>query len=142
MEPEIKEGMLLERLTFTDESTIGELSFDGIFTCFILEDTCRDQKIAGKTAIPPGRYEIIRTHSPRFNKELPLLLDVPHYEGVRIHPGNTAVDTEGCLLPGLRKGDNVVYDSVKAFGIVDAEIQDRLKKGKLFISIIGGRTHV
>ena len=134
--------MTLERMIFTGESTIGELSFDGIFSCYVLEDTCRDHKIDGKTAIPPGRYEVIRNHSERFNRTLPLLLDVPNYFGVRIHPGNTAKDTFGCLLPGLRKDINTVYDSVKAFEIVDKEIESRLIKGRAFISIIGGRSHV
>lgn len=133
-------NLLLERMTFTDTSTIGELSIDGDFTCFILEDTCRDSKIPGKTAIPPGRYRVIRDHSPRFNRLLPLLLDVPNFTGVRIHPGNTPDDTDGCLLPGMRKDIDVVYDSVKAFTIVDKAIADALEKGDVYISIVGGRS--
>lgn len=129
--------MLLERKTFTDNSTIGELSIDGEFACFVLEDTCRTVKVAGQTAIPSGQYKVVRTHSPRFGRVLPLLLDVPHYAGIRIHPGNTSGDTAGCLLPGMRKDVDVVYDSKKAFEIVDKAIQNA--EGDVSLTIIGGR---
>jgi len=91
----------LVRSRFTDKSTIGDLYVDGVRECFILEDTVRDEKIAGETAIPTGRYEIVTSFSNKFQKLLPLLVNVPNYEGVRIHPGNVPADTEGCLLPGL-----------------------------------------
>lgn len=135
----VNKRMFLDRLIFSDYSTIGELFLDNKFFCFILEDTVRKNKIPGKTAIPSGSYEIERTYSPRFKKVLPILLNVPNFEGIRIHPGNTPQDTDGCLLPGMRYGKNCVYESVKAFTLLDAEIQERLKKGPLFIDIIGGR---
>lgn len=90
----------LQRSPSNDQCTIGNLYVDGAWFCYVLEDVVRSTKIAGRTAIPAGRYRVVLTMSPRFGKLMPLLLDVPNYSGVRIHPGNTADDTEGCLLPG------------------------------------------
>lgn len=83
--------------------TIGKLYIDGHYFCDTLEDTVRKVKIAGKTAIPAGTYKVKKTMSPRFKKILPEILNVPNFTGVRIHAGNTAADTDGCLLLGLNK---------------------------------------
>ena len=104
----------LQRERSSKNSTIGILTTDG-FQCFTLEDVTRDKKIAGRTAIPAGTYKVVITYSPRFRKALPLLLDVPHFTGIRIHPGNTAADTEGCILPGLTRGTDWVGSSAAAF---------------------------
>lgn len=80
--------------------TGGKLYIDNIFQCYTLEDQERDDKIYGETAIPLGRYQVIINMSNRFDMLLPLLQDVPNYSGVRIHSGNTAKDTEGCILVG------------------------------------------
>lgn len=92
----------LQRDIKTDAVTLGSLSIDGAFECFTLEDPVRPEgvKIHGETAIPAGRYRVILTQSPRFGRVLPLLLEVPGFEGVRIHPGNDTGDTEGCILVG------------------------------------------
>lgn len=105
----------VKRLHKTNNSTIGELYIDGKFECYTLEDVERDKKIDGKTAIPKGTYKVIINHSNRFNRLLPLLLDVPNYAGVRIHSGNTAQDTEGCILVGKKRAIDVLYDSRLAF---------------------------
>lgn len=105
----------VKRLHKTDTSTIGELLIDGIFQCYTLEDVERPVKIKNETAIPKGTYKVIINQSNRFKRLLPLLLNVPNYEGVRIHSGNTNHDTEGCILVGQTRGNNFVGQSRKAF---------------------------
>src|SRR5574343_476578 len=105
----------VRRKWFSDRSTIGELHIDGEFFCYTLEDAERMEKIAGETAIPPGEYEVRMTYSPRFKQAMPVLLDVPNFEGVRIHWGNTPDDTEGCLLLGTSRGVDFVGNSREAF---------------------------
>ena len=96
------------------EYTIGKLYIDGAYFCDTLEDTVRKVKIAGKTAIPAGTYKVKKTMSPRFKKILPEILNVPNFSGVRIHSGNTAADTDGCLLLGLNKAKGQVLFSKNA----------------------------
>jgi hypothetical protein len=108
----------LRRRWLTESSTIGDLYVDGEWQCFILEDTYRpppEPKVWGRTCIPAGRYEVRITHSPKFDRDLPLLLDVPGFEGIRIHPGNYPTDTEGCLLPGRERLLDAVQGSRLAF---------------------------
>jgi hypothetical protein len=137
-EPKMLDTLTLERMIFTDTSTIGELRIDGDLLCYTLEDTCRNHKIDSVTAIPAGKYKVIVTESKRFKRPLPLLVDVPNFEGIRIHPGNTSEDTEGCILVGMRKGDNRIYDSRKAFDLLFPEIQKRTGMGDLWIAVVGG----
>jgi hypothetical protein len=107
--------LTLARRIFTTQSTIGDLAVDGNFECFTLEDPVRPKKIRSVTAIPAGTYTVAITFSPRFGTELPLLLDVPEFEGIRIHPGNTATDTEGCLLVGKSRAIDTIGSSRDAF---------------------------
>jgi hypothetical protein len=107
--------LAVTRKTFTTQSTIGELTVNGAFECFTLEDPVRPKKIRGVTAIPAGRYGVEITFSPKFGTDLPLLLDVPEFEGIRIHPGNSATDTEGCLLVGKSKAIDWIGSSRAAF---------------------------
>ena len=100
--------MTLTRIAKRPAYTIGRLEIDGTYFCDTLEPTWRDvgwgrpgRKVAGRTAIPEGRYAVAVTLSPRFGRWLPLLLHVPMFEGIRIHAGNSAQDTAGCILPGL-----------------------------------------
>lgn len=94
--------LLLQRKWSVKDATIGELYIDDVFECFTLEDMVRpaSQKVPGKTAIPTGMYAVVVDWSPRFNKNMLHILDVPGFEGIRIHPGNAAIDTDGCLLVG------------------------------------------
>ena len=116
----------------TSNATTGKLLIDGVFECYTLEDYVRQEeapKIFGKTAIPYGEYDVVITHSPHFGYDLPLLCSVPNFEGVRIHSGNTATDTEGCLLVGVERGYEAVYQSRAAFKALFSKIKDALDKG-------------
>ena len=94
--------LVLKRIAFRKTYTIGKLYVDGVYFCDTLEDPVREgEKIYGRTAIPAGKYDVLITMSPRFRKMLPLLLNVPGFEGVRIHSGNKGDDTEGCILVGI-----------------------------------------
>lgn len=129
----------LIRKPSANEATIGSLYIDDVFECFTCEDVIRlpGVKVNGKTAIPPGTYEIVITMSNRFKKLMPLLLHVPGFEGIRIHPGNTSADTEGCILPGKQATVNSVQQSVVAYVALMVKIQNALKlKQKVTIEII------
>lgn len=112
------------REDFTPERTIGRLYVDGAEECFVLEDAVREVpgvsvgewKVPGRTAIPYGTYQVIINVSARFRRRLPLLLGVPGFDGIRIHPGNTHEDTEGCPLVGKVRTINSVLRSREAFG--------------------------
>jgi hypothetical protein len=105
----------IKRLHKTDTSTIGELLIDGVFECYTLEDVERPIKIKAETAIPKGTYKVIINQSNRFKRLMPLLLNVPNFEGVRIHAGNTNHDTEGCILVGQTRNKNYIGQSRKAY---------------------------
>jgi hypothetical protein len=122
----------IERVSYLETCTIGELSIDGervgIYT---LEDKFRqisgrpvsDWKVFGETAVPTGSYAVIVDHSDHFGKDLPHILDVPGFEGVRIHPGNSDKDTEGCILVGLDwSGGDFIGRSREAFEILFEKI--------------------
>jgi hypothetical protein len=136
-----------------DKYTISDFYINEAKICNIMEDPVRvlidknkdgdfddsgEGKIYGETAIPAGRYEVVITYSNRFRKYLPLLLNVPGYSGIRIHPGNSAVDTHGCLLPGVNDITGKVTQSTKYFTLIFDKISNALnvKKEKVFIEII------
>lgn len=85
-----------------------------VFTqqCDTLEPQWRDlkkeKKVRGKTAIPEGEYKIVMSPSAKFGKNMPYLLDVPQFEGIMIHPGNTVDDTKGCILVGVKSGTGLM----------------------------------
>lgn len=112
--------------------TIGRLSVDGRHECYTCEDVTRpgQAKVPGQTAIPEGRYQVVITMSNRFKVRLPLLLDVPGFTGIRIHPGNTAADTEGCILPGLGMLPDRVTQSRAAFDRLFPKIEAALAGGE------------
>lgn len=140
--------LYLKREVFTDTSTIGSLSIDGQFECYILEDADRGlkdtmplaeivaHKVYGKTAIPYGRYEVDWTLSQRFKIMMPILLNVKGYDGIRIHKGNTEVDSLGCLLCGRKRANNMISESTFATNQLYTKIQTAKSRGKkIFITI-------
>jgi len=127
---------LIRKYPATD-CIIGELFIDGKFECFTLEDIERPIKIAGVTAIPRGKYEVVLTFSNRFKKILPLFLKVPNFEGVRIHTGNTSSNTEGCVLVGKSKTATSVTESRSAFNVLFPKLEAAAAKEKIFIEIKG-----
>lgn len=114
----------VKRIFKGTEYTIGKLYIDGSYFCDTLEDTVREKKIAGITAIPAGEYKVKKTYSPRFKKTLPEILNVPNFTGVRIHTGNTAKDTDGCILLGLNKVKGQVINSRDAMAFFMARTPD------------------
>lgn len=114
--------MLLKRRFLGDNYTIGTLYIDDIRFCDTLEDKNRDvnkngkfdkgeKKVQGETCIPYGTYKVTLNLSPRFKRPLPRLMDVPDFDGVLIHRGNTAKDTQGCILVGENKVKGKVINS-------------------------------
>lgn len=121
--------LTLVREELHEDCTLGRLYNGKDAICFTLEDAVRSKKIRGETAIPYGTYPVVITWSPRFQKHLPLLLDVPGFEGVRIHSGNTHLDTEGCILVGKRKVARTVTESRATMNIVQKLIGDQTAQG-------------
>ena len=102
---------------FKGDYTIGKLYINNTYFCDTLEDRVRDipreGKVWGETAIPEGEYKVILNYSPKFKRHLPRLLDVPYFEGILIHRGNTAADSAGCILVGENKVKGKVINSTK-----------------------------
>jgi hypothetical protein len=132
----------LVRQIFTQNSTIGRLFIDGEFECHTLEDMVRPEKIYGETAIPAGSYQVVISMSARFKTRLPLLVDVPGYTGVRIHPGNTQADTLGCILVGQSRGTDSIGASRAAFGVLLPKLEAAAAREKLVIDIVEERAEV
>ena len=138
----------LKREVFTDNSTIGSLYVDGVFECYILEDKDRGindtltleqimrVKVYGKTCIPYGRYEVDWTMSARFKKMMPILLNVTGWSGIRIHAGNSEIDSLGCLLCGRLKLNDRISESTLATNRLYKKIEAAKKQGqRIFITI-------
>lgn len=130
--------LLLNRKYLKETYTIGTLTIDGTYFCDTLEDRVRDltreAKIAGKTAIPEGEYEIIINISPRFRRKLPRLLSVPGFSGILIHRGNTAEDTAGCILVGENKVKGRLVNST-AYELRLLELLERAQRSGETIKI-------
>jgi hypothetical protein len=122
----------LKRTECGKTCTIGELLVDGKHECWTLEDVVRSDgvKVYGETAIPAGTYQVDITYSPRFKRDLPLLIGVQNFIGIRIHPGNTASDTEGCILVGQGKGKNVILESRAAFAMLMGKLCSAKNRGE------------
>ena len=128
------EKWTLKRIAKKETYTIGKLYTPKVYLCDTLEDRVRKgKKVKHSTAIPEGTYEVVLTMSNRFKRLLPLLLDVPEFEGVRVHSGNDERDTSGCVLPG----ENKVVGKVLNSKYYEKLIIQKIKKagGKISLTI-------
>ena len=129
--------------------TIGKLYINGVYFCDTLEDTDRGladamplsqiqaAKRKGTTAIPTGRYVLELTVSPRFGRLLPVVVSVKGFEGIRIHRGNTAADTEGCILVGENKAVGKVLNSAKTEERLVERLCEAKCREKMYLTVVG-----
>lgn len=115
--------LLIDRKWKKDSYTIGKLYINGEYFCDTLEDVDRNltsemsiteiknKKVYGKTAVPTGLYTILYTYSPKYKRLMPLVDNVKGFSGIRIHSGNTAEDSLGCILLGFNKEKGKVLQS-------------------------------
>lgn len=134
--------ILVKRIAKRDTYTIGKMYLDGKYFCDTLEDTDRNLKqtdfissikkvkIPNKTAIPSGTYELIVNMSPKFKRRLPRLLNVPGFDGILIHRGNSDRETSGCLLVGENKIVGKVINSTKYETKLVSILTERQNKGE------------
>lgn len=131
--------MILSREPSTSQSTPGTLSIDGVFECYTLEDVVREValrpvstwKIDGQTAIPTGTYSVVIDFSDRFQRPMPHILNVNGFDGVRMHSGNTAADTEGCILLGQeRQNADDILQSAAAFAAFFPKLEAAIQRGE------------
>ena len=145
----------LKRIARRETYTIGRLYIDGEYFCDTIEDRDRGlkqdaplaanraKKVKGLTAIPTGRYQVtLGVQSPKFkykkqysfcNGYLPRLLNVPAFDGILIHIGNTAADSEGCIIVGKNTKVGMVTSSTVTFWKLYSRLQDA--KDKIFITV-------
>ncbi len=118
----------VDRFWQKDTYTIGKMAIDGKDFCSTLEDKVRDltkeSKVFGKTAIPAGTYRVTMSYSPKFKRIMPLVNNVPQFDAIRIHPGNRAEDTEGCILVGENTVIGGLTNSRKWSDELNKRIQD------------------
>lgn len=136
--------IIVRRLYKKEDYTIGKLYINGVYECDTLEDKVRDfnneQKVYGRTAIPYGKYEVtLNVQSPKYaNKSsyiwcggyLPRLINVPHFDGILIHSGNTAEHSSGCILVGENKVKGMVLYSMETLKRIYAKLKSASNRGE------------
>ena len=140
-------NITLNRIAKKSKYTIGRLYIDGEYFCDTIEDTDRgltqtmtdaqikSKKVYGQTAIPTGTYRVIISYSNKFKRQMPLLLNVPGFLGIRIHSGNTEKDTEGCLIVGKNKVVGKVIESKDTYNKLFSILCEANKKEAIKITI-------
>ena len=141
-------NLTLKRLNLTPNYTEGELYVNNVYFCKTLEDTNRDlnkngqfdnseKKVYGETCIPYGKYKIILSYSPKFKRELPEILEVPNFQGIRMHRGNKISDTYGCVLCGEKVKNGYLSNSTPyEIKLVELFKQAKSRNEESFIEII------
>ena len=147
--------ILIERAYKKADYTIGRFFINGERICETLEDTdrglrldmsevdIRKKKVWGKTAIPTGRYVVGFTYSPKFSQhsyakggKIPVIYGVKGFDAIRIHSGNKASDSEGCILLGRNTAVGQVLQSVKTCEKVFGILYDAyLRNETIFLTI-------
>lgn len=130
--------VVVERFLFKDDCTVGHLYINGELKGFTMEDAYRTIKIKGITCIPYGTYKVSHRYSPHFSPqcghEMLWVKDVPGFDYILIHWGNTNKDTEGCLLVGdklgVLNGTTAILDSRKCFDKIHPIIFDAVMKNE------------
>lgn len=137
-------NLRLVRENFSDEWTLGTLTFNGLPFGFTCEDQDRglvqtdslehikSVKVKGETCIPYGRYRVSRTWSNKYNRYMMQVLDVRGFQGIRIHSGNNDDDTEGCILVGLTRQETAgtIEKSRAAVNWLDEQVQLAEQRGE------------
>lgn len=117
----------VRRISHSANGTFGVLSVNGERPIFTLEET--------EEQIPPGTYPVELTYSPKFHRLLPLL-SVPGRSAIRLHTGNYPRDSAGCILVGMRRGQDMIVRSREALDPLILQIQQQLDAhGEVLISI-------
>lgn len=130
--------ILVERTNQLLTCTIGSMFINEAFVCFTLEDVDREVpglpvekwKIKDNTCIPQGVYDVKLTFSNRFQKVMPQIMDVPGFQGIRIHTGNTDRDTSGCILVGMESSGESISKSKVAYDMLMKELQSAEDRGE------------
>lgn len=130
--------LLLQRDLLDAHRTFGKLHIDGEYECETLEDTVREVKVPGETAIPAGRYRITLENSHRFGPNTLTINNVPGFTSIRIHGGNTEDDTKGCVLVGINRtlsGINTCKPALDDLKIKVARMLHQPFAGEVWITI-------
>lgn len=119
-------NLTLKRDDHGPDHTYGKLYINGVYFCETIEDEERAKKVMHETAIPKGTYKVVISFSNRFQKRMPLLLNVPNFEGIRIHAGNTSEDSSGCVICGRTRGQLKGLPAVLESRVIFDQLMTRL----------------
>jgi len=132
--------LTLKRRPSTDEATVGDLYIDDRHVCYTLEDVVReipgapvkDWKVKGKTAIPAGTYPVVLELSPKYGPDCLTIQNVPGFSYIRMHSGNTAEHTEGCLLLGMQATETTLVGGTSrpAVALVKRQVKAAIDAGE------------